>query len=53
MLLRHLLLGLLTVVVLVPFAWILVSSLKTLPEFFRFPPSSGRRHPRWTTTCTC
>jgi ABC-type glycerol-3-phosphate transport system permease component len=38
-LLRHLLLVLLTLAVLVPFAWILVSSLKTLPEFFRFPPT--------------
>jgi ABC-type glycerol-3-phosphate transport system permease component len=38
-LIRHVVLVALTLVVLVPFAWILVSSLKTLPEFFHFPPT--------------
>lgn len=36
---RHAILLALTAVVLIPFAWILVSSLKTLPEFFKFPPT--------------
>ena len=36
---RHTILLALTAIVLVPFAWIIVSSLKTLPEFFKFPPT--------------
>ena len=36
---RHAILLLLTFVILVPFAWIVVSSVKSVPEFFKFPPT--------------
>jgi ABC-type glycerol-3-phosphate transport system permease component len=36
---RHAILITTVLVVLIPFAWILTSSVKTLPEFFRRPPT--------------
>ena len=36
---RHIVLSLLAVTILLPFAWIVLSSVKTLPEFFKFPPT--------------